>query len=93
MAAYGDFEWDDDKAAFNLRKHAVSFEEASTVFADPCYLLLADAADPERFLALGLSGLLRMLIVVHVERGPRVRIISARKATRREERTYEKRKF
>jgi hypothetical protein len=90
---YGDFEWDDVKASANLRKHGVSFEEASTVFCDPCYLLMSDPADAARFLALGLSGLLRLLVVVHVERGPHLRIISARRATRSEERTYEERRF
>jgi uncharacterized DUF497 family protein len=90
---YGDFEWDDAKAAANLAKHAVSFEEASTVFADPCYILLADESHPENFWAIGLSGLARVLTVVHVERGPRIRIISARHATRSEAQAYERRRF
>ena len=90
---YGDFEWDAAKAATNLRKHGVSFEEASTVFSDPSYLVQADAESPDRFVAVGMSGLLRILVVVHVERGARLRIISARKAKRSEVKTYEARRF
>jgi uncharacterized DUF497 family protein len=90
---YGDFEWDADKAAANLAKHGVSFEEASTVFGDPCYILRADDRHPDTFLALGLSGLARLLMVVHVERGLRVRIISARMATKSEAQEYERRRF
>ena len=90
---YGDFEWDDEKAAANLTKHGVSFEEASTVFADPCYILRADETDPDSFFAIGLSGLARLLTVVHLERGPRMRIVSARKATTLEAQIYERRRF
>ena len=64
---YGDFEWDEDKATRNERKHGISFEEASTVFADPSYLLLPDTTAPGRFLALGISGLARVLVAVHIE--------------------------
>lgn len=90
---YGDFEWEGAKAATNARKHGVTFEEASTVFADPCYILLRDEAHPEHFWAIGLSGLARVLTVVNVERGQRVRIISARRATRSEEQDYARRRF
>ena len=90
---YGDFEWDDTKAALNVAKHGVSFEEASTIFADPCYILRQDEAHPERFFGIGLSGLVRLLTVVHIERGPQVRVISARKATKPEARIYERRRF
>jgi hypothetical protein len=90
---YGNFEWDDAKAATNVAKHGVSFEEASTVFADPCYILRVDDADPARFFAIGLSGLARLLMVVHVERGPRIRLVSARKATSAEAKVYERRRF
>ena len=90
---YGDFEWDSVKATRNLRKHSVSFEEATTVFSDPSYLLRPDDAVHDRFLAVGLSGLLRVLMVVHVERGPRLRLISARKATRPEVKAYETRRL
>ena len=85
---FGDFEWDSRKAASNSRKHGVSFEEASTVFADAEYLLTADTSTPDRFLVIGTSAFARVLTVVHVERGPRIRIISARKATKHEEKTY-----
>ena len=90
---YGDFEWDGAKAAANLAKHGVSFEEASTVFADPCYIIRVDEAHSGRFFAIGLGGLARLLTVVHIERGTRVRIINARKATKTEERVYERRRF
>jgi uncharacterized DUF497 family protein len=59
----------------------------------PFAFLLADATHNGRFLALGLSGLARVLVVVHVEKGPRLRVISARKATGAEELTYERRRF
>jgi len=89
---FGDFEWDSRKAASNARKHGVSFEEASTVFADTDYLLTADTSTPDRFLVVGTSAFARVLTVVHVERGPRIRIISARKATKHEEKTYSRRR-
>jgi uncharacterized DUF497 family protein len=88
----GDFEWDSRKAASNARKHGVSFEEASTVFADTDYLLTADTSSTDRFLAIGNSAFARVLTVVHVERGPRIRIISARKATKHEEKAYSHRR-
>ena len=90
---YGDFEWDDDKAAENLAKHGVSFEEAATVFSDPCYLLQPDDTRQGSFWAVGLSGLARLLTVVHVERTPRFRIVSARKASNSEANLYERRRF
>jgi uncharacterized protein len=91
-AVFGDFEWDSRKAASNARKHGVSFKEASTVFADTDYLLTADTSSPDRFLVIGTSAFARVLTVVHVERGPRIRIISARKATNHEEKTYSHRR-
>jgi len=90
---YGGFEWDDTKALGNLAKHGVSFEEASTVFADPCYILRVDDAHPDTFFAIGVSGLARVLTVVHVERGPHLRLVSARRATAREAAIYERRRF
>lgn len=90
---YGDFEWEDAKAAANLAKHGVSFEEAATIFSDPCYILWADAAKEGSFWAIGLSGLARLLTVVHVERGLRFRIVSARQATQAEAKDYERRRF
>jgi hypothetical protein len=89
---FGDFEWDAAEAASNAQKHGVRFEEASTVFLDLHYLLVADKSAPDRFVALGYSAMARMLVVVHAERGERVRIISARRATKTEARAYEQRK-
>ena len=88
----GDFEWDAEKAAANLAKHGVAFEEAVTVFLDLDYLLVGDAVASERFVALGMSRKARVLFVVHCERGEKLRIISARRATRRERETYERRR-
>jgi uncharacterized DUF497 family protein len=86
------FEWDSAKATANLAKHGVSFEEASTVFADPLSVTTPDprySRGEERFAILGLSGRGRLLAVYHTERGARIRIISAREATRRERTDYE----
>jgi len=86
------FEWDSAKAARNLRKHGVSFEEAVSVFYDP---LAATGADPdhsedeERFVTFGLSSAGRLLVVSHSERGEAIRIISARAAAPSERRIYE----
>jgi uncharacterized DUF497 family protein len=89
---FGDFEWDTDKAAANVAKHGVTFEEAVTVFLDPDYLLIPDAVAVDRFVAIGQSRQARVLFVVHCERGTRVRIISARRATRQERETYERKR-
>jgi len=87
------FEWDPQKAAANARRHGVSFEEAVTAFADEGALLLDDpehSETEERFVLLGLSAVLRLLVVVHCYRATEetVRIISARKATRSEAAQY-----
>ena len=87
------FQWDDRKAAANLRKHGVSFEEAKTVFFDERAKLIDDPDHPEdeeRFVLLGLSSALRVLLVCHCYRSKAnaVRIISARKAVSRESKTY-----
>ncbi|MEO6445309.1 MAG: BrnT family toxin [Gemmatimonadaceae bacterium] len=87
------FEWDPRKAAQNVRKHGVSFEEARTIFEDAEALILADpdhSAEEERFILLGLSAALRVLVVIHCERGDGavIRIISARKADRQERAVY-----
>ncbi|HEY6463737.1 MAG TPA: BrnT family toxin [Polyangiaceae bacterium] len=84
----GSFEWDDAKAAANLTKHGVSFEEAATVFADDSALFLEDLVHEERFNVIGLSQAADVLFVVCIERGERDRIVSARPATAREERLY-----
>lgn len=86
------FEWDQNKAKISLQKHGVSFEEAATVFRDPLSLTIRDplhSLKEERFVILGYSYRNRLLVVVHTERGDNIRIISARRATRRERRTYE----
>lgn len=88
---FGDFEWDADKATANAAKHGVTFDEAVTVFLDLDYLLVRDALAPERFVAIGVSSQARVLFVVHCERGEKLRIISARRATRREREAYERR--
>jgi len=87
------FEWDPSKAAANLKKHGVSFEEAQSVFYDEFAVQFFDEAhssDEDRFLMLGLSAMARLLIVCHCERedGDVLRIISARRATARERQLY-----
>lgn len=86
------FEWDPTKAKRNLSKHAVSFEEAATVFGDPLSLTIDDpehSTDEDRFVTVGRSIRRRTLVVVHADRGDRVHIISARVATARERNAYE----
>jgi uncharacterized DUF497 family protein len=87
------FEWDPAKAASNVRKHGVSFEEARTVFYDEFAVQFFDDAhsdDEARFLLLGMSTEAKLLLVCHCERdaGNVIRIISARKATQRERSFY-----
>ena len=86
------FEWDEAKAQSNVAKHGVSFEEAATTFGDPLSLTIADSlhsGDEERLILLGVSGAQRLLVVVHAERNEKVRLISAREATRSERKQYE----
>lgn len=88
------FQWDENKARINLQKHGVSFEEAQTVFYDENALLIDDpdhSEDEERFIILGLSAGARLLVVCHCYRESEtvIRIISARRATRKETRFYE----
>jgi len=87
------FEWNSGKAAANLKKHGVSFEEAETVFYDEFAVQFFDDAHSERedrFIMLGMSSQANLLIVCHCEQesGDVIRIISARKATRSETRHY-----
>jgi len=87
------FEWDERKAAENAKKHGVSFEEARSVFFDERARLIDDPEHSEhedRFILLGLSSSLRLLIVCHCYRsaGHLIRIVSARKATARESKSY-----
>lgn len=86
------FEWDADKAAANLKKHGVSFEEAQTVFSNPLAKIFDDeihATDEPREIIIGHSLANRLLLVCFVERAPVIRIISARVATQKERRDYE----
>jgi uncharacterized DUF497 family protein len=87
------FDWDPHKAAINQKKHKVSFEEAKSAFYDERAKLIDDpdhSADEERFILLGLSRLLRVVVVCHCYRGDDnvIRIISARKATTQELKAY-----
>jgi len=87
------FTWDRRKNSANQRKHGVSFQEAQSVFYDEQALLIADplhSEDEDRFILLGLSSVLRLLVVCHCYREDDefIRIISARKATRNEARQY-----
>jgi uncharacterized protein len=86
---YGDFEWDAAKAAANAKKHGITFEEASTVFDDASALDAPDLVDPLRSVIIGRSHDTRVLFVVHLEHGDRVRIISARKASPAQRKKYE----
>ena len=87
-----EFEWDESKAAENLSKHGVSFDEAKTVFDDPLYV---DFYDPDhsygeyRYIILGESWQSRLLLVSYTERGNAIRLISAREVTRMERKVYE----
>ncbi len=87
-----DFEYDSIKAALNLRKHGVTFEEAASVFGDPMAYTFADpdhSDDEKRWLVLGVTRLARMFAVIYTHRGEKYRIISARLATKRERKIYE----
>lgn len=86
------FEWDPDKDAANVRKHGVPFREAVNVFSDPFLVAGEDwehSVSESRFWCIGSSRRQRILLVIYEEREERIRIISARLATRRERRRYE----
>ena len=86
------FEGDPKKAETNARKHGVTFDEACTAFGDPLALLMPDpdhSCGEERYVVLGMSDQQRLLVVSFAERPPRTRLISARRATRRERGLYE----
>ena len=84
------FVWDPRKAAANVVNHGVSFDEASTAFDDPLGAYYPDTLHPDRFILIGLSRRPRLLYVVHAEvKADRIRIISARKATKHEKKAYE----
>ncbi len=90
------FDWDKEKNIANHKKHGISFEEAQTVFVDENALMIHDpdhSSDEDRFILLGLSASIRLMVVCHCYRGNDdvIRIISARKATRIEQNRYWKR--
>jgi uncharacterized protein len=92
---YGRFEWDAEKAQRNLHEHDVAFEEATTVFDDPLFIVFKDpdhSVGELRYIIIGESANLRYLLVSFTEREPRTRIISARGLDPKERRAYEKRK-
>lgn len=89
------FEWEPRKASANLKKHGICFEEAKSVFYDENAKLISDpdhSEDEDRFILLGVSHSLRVILVCHCFRGKSnaVRIISARKATPKESKVYER---
>jgi len=87
-----EFEWDKKKAEVNLKKHKISFHEAATVFGDPLAITFEDpdhSVGEFRFITFGLSRFNHLLVVLHTERGGRVRIISAREMTKQGRKIYE----
>lgn len=87
-----EFEWNPRKADSNKQKHGVTFQEAATVFGDPLAITFADPDHSEheqRYITFGLSTQKRLLVVSHVDRGNKTRIISARLMTRNERKIYE----
>jgi uncharacterized protein len=90
-----EFEWDEEKALSNFRKHGISFKEAKTIFNDPYALTIPDPDHSileERWIDIGLSAEFRVLYVVYTERRDVTRIISSRLATTKERKTYEQSK-
>jgi hypothetical protein len=91
------FKWDQQKAATNLKKHRIDFHEAVTVLEDALSTTFPDPdhskPGDQRFLSIGISDRQRILVIAHSEEGETVRIISARRATRRERRFYEEAEF
>ena len=88
------FEWDEEKAASNVEKHGVSFQVASTIFMDSLSSTISDplhSFEEQRFITIGESTEREILVVVHTQRDTKIRIISAREATRREHQSYESR--
>jgi uncharacterized protein len=86
------FEWDPNKARLNVKRHGISFDEASTAFRDPLSHTISDPLHSEnekRFVLIGRSVKGRLLVIVHTEKGDRIRIISARLATSKERFRYE----
>jgi uncharacterized protein len=86
------FEWDPNKAVSNEKKHRVTFEEASSVFEDSLSVTVLDpkhSDEEDRFVMVGMSGNHRVIVVCFTDRDDRIRIISAREASKRERRNYE----
>ena len=86
------FEWDPNKAKENLEIHGVSFDEAGTAFRDTLSLAIYDplhSEEEDRFVLIGNSHKDRLLVVIHLERGDNIRLISARKASKKERKQYE----
>ncbi len=85
-----DYQWDDNKAKSNLKKHKVDFADAVTVFGNDLAITVEDVdPDEERYITIGIDALGRILVVVYTLRGEAIRLISARKATKGEQRVYE----
>jgi uncharacterized DUF497 family protein len=86
------FEWDFQKAAANVKKHKVTFEEAATIFGDPLAITFEDpdhSLTEKRYITFGLTTQMQLLVVCHTQRSQRTRIISARLMTRKERKIYE----
>ena len=86
------FEWDEEKAKANLKKHRVGFDDATTVFNDPFSVTIHDpehSADEQRYIEIGSSDKGHVLVVVYTERGSNIRIVSCRKAAPSERKFYE----
>ena len=89
------FEWDEEKASANSIKHGVAFTESGTVFGDEQSITISDlkhSQEEPRLITMGLAQTGRLLVVIHTERGNHLRIISARVASRKERKQYEKAK-
>ena len=87
-----EFEWDPVKAELNLREHGVSFDEATTIFRDTLSITISDPDNSDyedRFIDIGMSHRMQLLVVSYTERKDKIRIISARRATRAERKNYE----
>jgi uncharacterized protein len=84
------YQWDKDKAATNLSKHGIDFADAVSVFSDDLAITTQDERfDEERFITIGMDVFGQVLVLVYTFRGNQIRVISARKATRRERKQYE----
>ncbi len=87
-----EFEWNPNKAALNFEKHGISFQEAATTFKDPLSVTFPDpdhSIGESRYIIIGISRFGQILVVAHTDREDKIRIITARKATRQERKFYE----